>query len=107
MPRHCRCSSIAEHLCAKDLPMVPTWRLERDLNLRPSGCKAPNQALSHHHYFRTCFHFIFQYIIGYNNISRPPRPSIPKSRGSLPQVPRIDATAWLEMQVTTRNVPSC
>ena len=21
---------------------VPTWQLERDLNLQPSGCKAPN-----------------------------------------------------------------
>ena len=35
-------------LWVKDLPKVPMWRLEWDLNLRPSGCKAPNLPLSHH-----------------------------------------------------------
>src|SRR6218665_2460931 len=32
----------------KDLPKVPTWRLQWDSNLRPSGRKAPNLPLSHH-----------------------------------------------------------
>ena len=32
----------------KDLPKVPTWRLEWDSNLQPSGWKAPNLPLSHH-----------------------------------------------------------
>ena len=35
-------------LWVKDLPKVPTWRLERDLNPRPFGRKAPNLPLSHH-----------------------------------------------------------
>ena len=35
-------------LWVKDLLKVPTWRLERDLNLWPSGRKAPNKPLSHH-----------------------------------------------------------
>ena len=34
-------------LRVKDLPMVSTWRLEWDLNLQPSGRKAPNLPLSH------------------------------------------------------------
>ena len=32
----------------KDLPKLPTWRLEWDSNLRPSGRKAPNLPLSQH-----------------------------------------------------------
>src|SRR6218665_2573585 len=32
----------------KDLPMVPTWRLERDSNPRPFGRKATNLPMSHH-----------------------------------------------------------
>src|SRR6218665_372102 len=32
----------------KDLPKVPTWRLEWDSNLRPFGRKAPNLPLSNH-----------------------------------------------------------
>ena len=35
-------------LQVKDLPKVPTWRLERDSNLRPSGRKATNLPMSHH-----------------------------------------------------------
>jgi len=31
-----------------DLPKVFTWRREWSLNLRPSGCKAPNLPPSHH-----------------------------------------------------------
>src|SRR5688572_30314853 len=36
-----------EQLRVKDLPRVPTWRLEVDSNLQPSGCKAPNIPLHH------------------------------------------------------------
>ena len=32
----------------KDLPKVPTWQLEWDLKLRPSGRKAPNLPLCHY-----------------------------------------------------------
>src|SRR6218665_2612899 len=32
----------------KDLPKVRTWQLEWDLNLQPSGRKAPIVPLSHH-----------------------------------------------------------
>src|SRR6218665_1118698 len=32
----------------KNLPKVPTWRLEWDSNLGSSGCNAPNLPLSHH-----------------------------------------------------------
>ena len=35
-------------LWVKDLPKVPTWRLEWDSNLRPSGRNGPNLPLSHH-----------------------------------------------------------
>ena len=35
-------------LWVKDLPIVPTWLLEYDLNLRPSGRKAPNLPVSDH-----------------------------------------------------------
>ena len=35
-------------LRVKDLPKVPTWRLEWDSNLRPSGRKAPILPLSYH-----------------------------------------------------------
>ena len=35
-------------LRVKDLPKVPTQRLEWDTNLRPSGDKAPNVPLRHH-----------------------------------------------------------
>src|ERR1043165_1754473 len=31
-----------EQLRVKDLPRVPTWRLEVDSNPQPCGCKAPN-----------------------------------------------------------------
>ena len=41
-PKRCR------QLWVKDLPKVPTWRVEWDSNLRPSGRKAPNLPLSHH-----------------------------------------------------------
>src|SRR5688572_2245967 len=36
-----------EQLRAKDLPRVPTRRLEVDSNPQPSGCKAPNIPLHH------------------------------------------------------------
>src|SRR6218665_1625045 len=35
-------------LRVKDLPEIPTWWLERDLNLQPFGRKAPNLPVSHH-----------------------------------------------------------
>src|SRR5688572_28117394 len=36
-----------EQLRVKDLPGVPTQRLEVDSNPQPSGCKAPNIPLHH------------------------------------------------------------
>ena len=36
-----------EQLGVKDLPRVPTWRLEVDSNPQPTGCKAPNIPLHH------------------------------------------------------------
>src|SRR5688572_8117853 len=36
-----------EQLRVKDLPKVPTRRLEVDSNPQPSGCKAPNIPLHH------------------------------------------------------------
>src|ERR1043165_8756711 len=36
-----------EQLRVKDLPRVPTWRLEVDSNPQPSGCKALNIPLHH------------------------------------------------------------
>src|SRR5688572_17831601 len=36
-----------EQLRVKDLPRVPTRRLEVDSNPQPSGCKAPNISLHH------------------------------------------------------------
>src|SRR5688572_33363434 len=36
-----------EQLRVKDLPRVPTRRLEVDLNPQPSDCKAPNTPLHH------------------------------------------------------------
>ena len=35
-------------LPVKDLPKVPTWRLEFDLNMQPFGRKASNLPLSYH-----------------------------------------------------------
>ena len=35
-------------LRVKDLPKIPTWRLERDLNPQPFGWKAANLPMSHH-----------------------------------------------------------
>src|SRR6218665_1012380 len=35
-------------LRVKDLPKVPTWRLERDSNPRPFGQKASNLPMNHH-----------------------------------------------------------
>src|SRR5688572_3102433 len=45
-----------EQLRVKDLPRVPTRRLEVDSNPQPSGCKAPNIPLHHHapHYISSC-----------------------------------------------------
>src|SRR6218665_221999 len=54
---HCGSASVSElintpkryrQLRVRDLPKVPTWRLESDSNLRPSGRKASNLLLSHH-----------------------------------------------------------
>src|SRR6218665_119786 len=44
------CRSFTHHkqLRMKDLPKVPTWRLERDSNPRPFGRKVPNLLMSHH-----------------------------------------------------------
>src|SRR6218665_3110904 len=45
----CRISHPRRHrqLRVKDLPKVPTWRLERDSNLRPFGRNSPNLPMSH------------------------------------------------------------
>src|SRR6218665_2347331 len=47
-----RCGSFTpkrhKQLRVKDLPKVLTWWLERDLNPRPFGRKAPNLPMSHH-----------------------------------------------------------
>ena len=42
-----RQSAMYRQLRVKDLPKVPTWRLEWDSNLRPSGYKAPHLPLCH------------------------------------------------------------
>ena len=52
-PQHCYFDGVNmlkhyRQLRVKDLLKVPTWWLEWDLNLRPSGCKTPNLPLSHH-----------------------------------------------------------
>src|SRR6218665_1165158 len=43
---------IARTLCrqlrVKDLPKIPTWRLERDSSQRPFGRKTSNLPMSHH-----------------------------------------------------------
>src|SRR6218665_538351 len=39
---------LYRQLQVKDLPKVPTWRLEWGSNLRSCRCKAPNLPLSHH-----------------------------------------------------------
>src|SRR6218665_2402174 len=44
----CRSLHAGRQLEVKDLPKVPTWRLERDSNPRPSGRKASNLAKRHH-----------------------------------------------------------
>src|SRR6218665_2989941 len=46
----CRSFTPKRHrqLRVKDLPTVPTWRLERDLNPRPFERKATDQPMSHH-----------------------------------------------------------
>src|SRR6218665_1063702 len=46
----CRSSHAKRYrqLRVKDLSKVPTWRLEWDSNLRPSGRKAPNLPMNHH-----------------------------------------------------------
>ena len=42
-----RRSPMHRQLRAKDFPKVPTWRLERDSNLRPFGRRASNLSISH------------------------------------------------------------
>ena len=46
----CRSFTPKRHrqLRVKDLPKVPTWRLERDYNSRPSGRKASTLPMRHH-----------------------------------------------------------
>ena len=46
----CRSFRPKRHLqlWVKDLPKVPTWRLERDSNPRPLGRKAPNEPFIYH-----------------------------------------------------------
>ena len=46
----CRSFTPKRHrqLRVKDLPKVPTWRLERDSNPRPSGRKASTLPMRHH-----------------------------------------------------------
>ena len=46
----CRSFTPKHHrqLRVKDLPKVPTWRLERDSNPRPFGRKVTNLPMSHH-----------------------------------------------------------
>ena len=46
----CRSFTPKRHrqLWVKDLPKVPTWRLERDSNPRPSGRKASTLPMRHH-----------------------------------------------------------
>src|SRR6218665_2362287 len=41
-------SKRQRQLRVKDLPKVPTWRIERDSNPRPFGQKATNLPMSHH-----------------------------------------------------------
>ena len=48
---HCSTDTVSEfhvQLRVKDLPRVPTRRLERDSNPRPFGRKATNLPISHH-----------------------------------------------------------
>src|SRR6218665_4016415 len=40
--------TVSELIRQSDLPKVPTWQLDWDSNLRPSGRKAPNLPLSNH-----------------------------------------------------------
>ena len=46
----CRSFTPKRHrqLWVKDLPKVPTWRLERESNPRPSGLKLSTQSMRHH-----------------------------------------------------------
>src|SRR6218665_1589923 len=46
-----------QQLREKDLPKVPTWRLERDSNPRPFGRKASNLQMSHHAQQFTIHHY--------------------------------------------------
>src|SRR6218665_3512848 len=44
----CRNFTPKRHRQLRDLPNVPTWRLERDSNPRPSGLKASTLPMYHH-----------------------------------------------------------
>ena len=44
----CRSFTPKRHGQLKDLPKVPTWRLERDSNPQPFGRKATNLSMNHH-----------------------------------------------------------
>ena len=52
----CRSFTPKRHrqLRVKDLPKVPTWRLERDSKPRPFGRKATNLPMSHHAPHHSC-----------------------------------------------------
>jgi len=41
-------AKVHRQLQVKDLPKVPTWRLERESNPQPSGCKSSSQPRRHH-----------------------------------------------------------
>src|SRR6218665_661545 len=68
----CRSFTPKRHrqLRVKDLPKVPTGRLERDSNPRPFGRKATNLPMTNHalHYASICFSFSssssFPFLIG-------------------------------------------
>src|SRR6478672_3593678 len=52
-----------EQLRVKDLPRVPTRRIEVDSNPQPSGCKAPNIPLHHRAPLIYIYIVKFRYII--------------------------------------------
>src|SRR5688572_18138540 len=61
-----------EQLRVKDLPRVPTRRLEVDSNPQPSGCKAPNIPLHHRAQYAYIFN-ICKCLVGYSLYTAPVR----------------------------------
>ena len=51
-------------LQVNDLPKVPTWWLERDSNLRPSGWKALTLPICHHAQILLIKEFLFYWVHG-------------------------------------------